>query len=95
MLKPNAAAVLLHHALADRQSDATARIFVAAVQAFEETEDLLRELRFNPNSVIMYGEFIPLRPDRAPIQCDPFGAGVVEFELVPLFLLTEQVVLIH
>ena len=47
LLQPNMAAVLLHHALTDRQSDAAARIFVAAVEAFEQTEDLFCELRFN------------------------------------------------
>src|SRR5262249_30062014 len=51
-LHPNASAVLLHYFLADSQSDAVARIFLARVQALENNKNLLSMFSRNANSVI-------------------------------------------
>ena len=59
LVKPDSPAVLLHDALADGQADAAARVFLAAVQSFEETEDSLSVLSFNSNPVIADGKHTP------------------------------------
>ena len=59
LLQPDTAAVLLHHALTDRQSDAASRVLISAVQAVEEPENLVRILLFNANPVIGDREQIP------------------------------------
>ena len=52
MLEPDAPAILFDDPLANSQSDAASRIFVSAVQALEQSKDLLGKLRFDSDSVI-------------------------------------------
>ncbi len=52
---PDSAAALLDDALADSQTDARARE-IAAVQPFEDAEDLLMIARIDPDAVVSNGE---------------------------------------
>ena len=53
---PDAAAVPFNHLLADRQADAGAFVFLTVVQALEDLEDLVVELRCDAYAVIAHGE---------------------------------------
>src|SRR4051794_29497438 len=66
-LEPYASAVLLHHTLADRETDPAPRILIAAVQAFEESEYPLGILRFNSDPVVSHRKHAPAV---AVVGCD-------------------------
>ena len=59
MLKPDAAAVLLHDSLTERQADAAAWVAITGVKPLKETKDLLSVLRLNSNAIIDHGEYAP------------------------------------
>ena len=54
--EPDAAAVALDHFLAQRQADAGARILLVRVQALEDDEDALGELRVDADAVVAHGK---------------------------------------
>src|SRR5205807_8954079 len=53
---PDAAAVALDNALAERQTDAGAGVFVARVQALKKHEDALKVFRCDADAVVPDGE---------------------------------------
>jgi len=53
---PDAAAVPFHDSPADREAEAGSRIFRAGVKSFEESKDLLLELRFETDAIVLNGE---------------------------------------
>jgi hypothetical protein len=52
--------VPIHNLLADRQPDASAGIFLAAVKPLKDDKDALGVLRSNTNAVVPYGEGPPI-----------------------------------
>src|SRR5580698_640746 len=59
LLQPDTAAVLLHDTLANRQSNAAARVLITAVQALEESENPLRILRLDSDPIVNHGKYPP------------------------------------
>src|SRR5258706_2354810 len=53
---PDAAAVAVHHLLADRQADAGARVLALVVQALEHHEDALEVLHLDADAVVAHGD---------------------------------------
>src|SRR5579862_8077052 len=51
-IRPDPAAVMLYDTLANRQSHAAARVLIAAVKTFEQSENLRAVFRIDPDSVV-------------------------------------------
>ena len=88
-LDPDPAAMVRHHAAAERETDAGAGRFAGGMEALEESEDPRLVLGRNADAVVFDAEVPGARLFRA-LDADPGRRGSVEFEGVVEEVVEEQ-----